>query len=154
MIKEENIAAATLAQIFGSELLKVQQGARTDSGSVPQVVKLNPKSFLQNSNVSSSNQMNKQQEAKMLELLQREAETAFPVNAAASPAASSSPTPSANTAHSTINAPQRSISTTTNLDVNVLEKINSNLERIANRLESISFTATKKTKRKTKPSSL
>ena len=48
MFTEDNLATAQIAQLFGSELLKVQQNATTDSGSQPDIVKINPKQFLMN----------------------------------------------------------------------------------------------------------
>jgi len=46
MFKEENIAAAQLAQIFGSQLLSVQESAITDSGNRPSILTMDPKQFL------------------------------------------------------------------------------------------------------------
>jgi len=39
MIRQENIAVAQIAQMFGSQLMNVQENAITDSGQKPQIVK-------------------------------------------------------------------------------------------------------------------
>lgn len=75
MISEDNLAAAQIAQIFGSELLKAQQNARTDAGSVPNFVTVDPKQFLINKNSNQS----RMQQNEMLQALQREAEMAYPL---------------------------------------------------------------------------
>jgi len=79
MFNDENIAAAQIAQIFGSELLKAQQSARTDSGSTPQFVKIDPKQFLAQ-NSTQQIQQRRSEEARLMQLLQREAEAAYPIS--------------------------------------------------------------------------
>jgi len=56
MFTEDNLAAASIAQIFGSELLKVQNSAQTDSGQTPNIVNMDPKSFLVGNTQHRSNQ--------------------------------------------------------------------------------------------------
>lgn len=76
MFKEENLAAAQIAQIFGSELLKVEQSAVTDSGQQPSIVSINPKQFLVGTETYTANK--KAEERRLLQQLQREAEAAYP----------------------------------------------------------------------------
>lgn len=75
-ISDGNLAAAQLARLFGSELLNIQQSARTDSGSTPDIVKLDPKQFLI---PQSSPQQDLRQNQQMLSALQREAESKYPL---------------------------------------------------------------------------
>ena len=95
MFNDENIAAAQIAQIFGSELLKAQQSARTDSGSTPQFVKIDPKQFLAQ-NSSQQTQQRRNEEARLMQLLQREAEAAYPINENIQTSSSSLPTHTTN----------------------------------------------------------
>ena len=77
MITEDNMAAARMAQIFGSELLKVQENAKMDSGSVPDIVKIDPKQFLLGG--GPNNRYNRYEEQKIIEKLQSEAEMTYPL---------------------------------------------------------------------------
>ena len=77
MITEGNLAAAQIAQMFGSELLKVQKSSQTDSGAVPDIVRLDPKQFLYNQ-AQTSNQR-RAEEQRIIQALQREAEAAYPI---------------------------------------------------------------------------
>ena len=76
MINEENLATAHLAQLFGSELLKVQNSSQTDAGSVPDIVKIDPKQFLINS--PQAIQARKLEEQRLLHSLQQQAEAQYP----------------------------------------------------------------------------
>ena len=78
MFKEENIAAAQLAQIFGSQLLSVQESAITDSGSRPSILTMDPKQFLID-NSPEANARNKAREQRITAQLQREAEASCPL---------------------------------------------------------------------------
>ena len=75
MITEDNLAAARMAQVFGSELLMVQENAKMDSGSVPNIVKIDPKQFLLGS--GPNNRYNRHDEQKIIEKLQNEAEMTY-----------------------------------------------------------------------------
>jgi hypothetical protein len=86
MITEDNMAAARMAQIFGSELLKVQENAKMDSGSVPEIVKIDPKQFLLGG--GTSNRRNRHEEQRIIDTLQSEAEMSYPL-----PDQSDSPAP-------------------------------------------------------------
>ena len=77
MFKEDQIAAAQIAQIFGSELLKVQNSAQTDSGQTPNIVNLNPKSFLVGEQTMTNQR--KAEEQRLIQMLQREAEASCPL---------------------------------------------------------------------------
>ena len=79
MFSDENLAAAQLAQIFGSELLNMQTKVTPDSnGSAPQMLKLDPKQFLLRNNQAFDNQKRLQEQQLILKL-QREAEMACPL---------------------------------------------------------------------------
>lgn len=125
MPTQEQIAAATIAQLFGSELFRVDQNT---IGSVPNAVKIDPKAFLtQNANTQV---LQKQQEQKLVEELNREAELAYP---RAEPLAPVQPIPQKTQASKPIireiHAPSEFQET--------LTKVNLNLERIASALESL-----------------
>jgi hypothetical protein len=68
MITEDKIAAATLAQIFGSELHTIDQSITHKSANTPRTIQLDPKQIL----LGSSNVNNN------IHSLQQEAEHAFP----------------------------------------------------------------------------
>ena len=145
MFTEDNLATAQIAQLFGSELLKVQQNATTDSGSQPNIVNINPKQFLVNAPQYQS--AKKAEEQRLIQMLQREAEMACPLpDSPSSPLLPVDPVPVVNV--STINSQltNRTISPigADNSAGEVWEKINKNLERIANRLENVDITIKKK----------
>ncbi len=71
MISEDKIAAATLAQIFGSELTSIDKSITHKSANTPNATKLSPKEIL----MGSQQQGNDQQR---ISQLQNEAENAFP----------------------------------------------------------------------------
>lgn len=149
MISDENIAAAQIAQIFGSELLKAQQSARTDSGSVPDFVKINPKQFLVNENSKPAGQR-RMEEQRLIQMLQKEAEAACPLPESSSaiqanvsqtlpthssqiPNAQSSPLVAVGRVSSSL-ASSHDLSVSDNSS---LERIANSLERIANSLETV-----------------
>lgn len=76
-MSQDNLATACIAQIFGSELLKVQKNTRTDSGIEPQIVTINPKQFV--SPASINPQRRREDEARMLRAIQMEAESSCPL---------------------------------------------------------------------------
>jgi hypothetical protein len=78
MIRQENIAVAQIAQMFGSQLMNVQENAITDSGQKPQIVNIDPRQFLV-PDAPSPAVRNKEQERLALMALQREAEAACPL---------------------------------------------------------------------------
>lgn len=145
MFTEDNLATAQIAQLFGSELLKVQQNATTDSGSQPNIVNINPKQFLVNAPQYQS--VRKAEEQRLIEMVQREAEMACPLpGSPSSPLLPIEPVPVVPV--STLNSQivNRTISpiSADNSAEEVWEKINKNLERIANRLENVDVTIKKK----------
>jgi hypothetical protein len=80
VITEDGIATATIAQIFGSELLQIQSKAQTDAGTTPQLVTMDPKQFLFTGGQNNPlNQQRQLQEQRLLQSLQREAEAAYPI---------------------------------------------------------------------------
>lgn len=165
MISEENIATAQIAQIFGSELLKAQQSARTDSGSVPDFVKIHPQQFLVNQTAISSRK--RAEEQRLIQMLQREAEAACPLPPESSQAlpANTVSSPMLQT-HST-NLPQAQstilpqapdmvvgkVTTTTHLtntSSDVWERIANSLESIAASLARVDISVKKKKIKRTK----
>ena len=157
MFNEDNLAAAQIAQIFGSELLKVQQNAQTDSGTMPDIVKLNPKQFLMGDTQFRSER--KVEEQRMIRALQLEAEAAYPIAHSEQPPYTPQVAPE---------LPPRLISAEQHgsklpldrpkacpedfaLDLRVLERIAISLERIANVVDKVDIKTKKKTvKRKPK----
>lgn len=153
MFNDENIAAAQIAQIFGSELLKAQQSARTDSGSTPQFVKIDPKQFLAQHSPAVRMQQ-RAEEQRLMQLLQKEAEAAYPL-AETSQSLPAQPNSSPELPTHTTSIPNHSsiplksepvhtvgkVTTSTspvllsNLTQDVWERIATSLERIATRLE-------------------
>ena len=77
MFNENNIAAAQIAQIFGSELLKVQQSTTSEGANATDIVRLNPKSFLVGE--SNFNAARKREEQMLIRNLQAQAEAAHPL---------------------------------------------------------------------------
>lgn len=152
MFNQDDIATAQIAQIFGSELLKVQNSARTDGGSTPQIVKMDPKQFLVGNAAYSANAQADEQ--RISQILQREAEAAYPIE------------PSQYTPPVAPELPSRSISALQPrsipdhprnspedfaLDLDVLARIALSLERIANAIDKLDIKPKKKiVKRKPK----
>lgn len=140
MITEDSLAAATIAQIFGSELLRAQQNARTDGGHQPEIVKMHPTQFIKQTGLNQmSNPSRAQQDKMMLQMLQREAEMSCPL-----PEPTYTPPPSPAPVAQAAPAPQPvqtvvqhipAASVETKQLETVLEKIHNSLERIANSLE-------------------
>ena len=137
MITEDKIAAAQIAQIFGSELLRVDHNTTERTG--PQATRIDPKQILTQGLPQHNFQNNKEKE--MLALLQREAESSYPINEQTiSPIqeqsyvqqVSSAPAPALAQQIAPIAAPAFD----SKLQA-IFEKINSNLERIANRLDDV-----------------
>jgi hypothetical protein len=149
MITEDSLAAATIAQIFGSELLRAQQNARTDGGHQPEIVKMHPTQFIQQTH---SNRMpspsRAQQDKMMLQMLQREAElscplpeptytppppppAAQPVAVAQPVVASAQPAPVAS--QQVVNMDSNNAAAL----IDTLKTINGSMERIANSLEKM-----------------
>ena len=144
MITEGNLATAQLAQMFGSELLKVQKSSQTDSGSVPNIVRLDPKQFLYNE-AHLSNQK-RADEQRIIQALQREAEAAYPIAEAQLPPQEQIPQPPRQEAPIQVQPspiPQ-SITQPPSAKGDVWTSIASSLERIANSLERVDVSAKKK----------
>ena len=136
MHTEEQLAAARMAQVFGSELLRIQKTSRTDSGAEPHVVSLNPQNFLNSS--PQAIRQTKQQQRIMMEQLQREAESAHPLTEV--PISASLPEPSFQSAPQTF--------TTNETIIPYLERIASSLEKICVALEEGNATIKSKPKSK------
>lgn len=159
MISDENIATAQIAQIFGSELLKAQQSARTDTGSVPHFVKMDPKQFLVSETKTAHQQ--RAEEQRLIQMLQREAEAACPLpeSSQSLPSALANVSSPMLQTQSTILQPQPDVvvgrvTTTSHLPQiasdNVMERIAISLESIANSLEKIDIVAKKRKTKRTK----
>ena len=136
MITEDKIAAAQIAQIFGSELLRVDHNTTERTSATQQATRIDPKQILTQGLPQHNFQNNKEKE--MLALLQREAENSYPINEQTispiqeQPYIQQVPAPSLAQQITPIAAP-----TFDGKLQAVFEKINSNLERIANRLDEV-----------------
>lgn len=157
MFNQDSIAAATLAQVFGSELLKVQQNATTDSGHQPDIVKLNPKQFLVGETQYNSDQ--KLRERRIAEALQREAEAAYPIpqpqsytpQVALTPDTLPLQTYSPSSGGGSGSSGYQTIAPVSLQQIQALDRIANSLERIANAVDKVEIKSKKKTvKRKTK----
>lgn len=157
MITEDNIAAAQLAQIFGSELLKVQQSV-SDSRSQPDIVKLNPKQFLVGS--QQFEHQRRAEERQLIAKINREAEMMHPLPQPIPPSPPSGPSggpghyvPPQSNVVSLPNVPSSGSPYTAQQNADVLGLIANFLERIALKLESVDIKPKRKTiKRKLKSS--
>ena len=158
MFREDNLAAAQIAQIFGSELLKVQQNAQTDSGSMPDIVKINPKQFLMGEVQHSSNR--KLEEQRIMQSLQREAEATCPLPPEPqhfSPRPNPPPSSQAPTSPSLVfdTLPVLEALPKTSVNANdVLERIALSLERIANVVDKVESKPKRKTVKRNKSKSI
>lgn len=139
MFTQDSLATAQIAKIFGSELLKVQESARTDSGTQPSILNMHPTQFLGAN--AKQQERNKQNELEILRRLQAEAESAYPIAQETPPP----PPPSQNlqpqTSQNKVNPvdvivnEQTQVKPQANFDSKELSKLNDNLERIATILE-------------------
>ena len=153
MFKEDQLAAAQIAQIFGSELLKVQNSARTDSGQTPNIVNLNPKSFLINQETMTNQR--KAEEQRLIQMLQREAEAACPLPPEQTYTPQTAPAtlpPQLAAASTQPIISKKHLEEYTSLpSSDVLERIALSLERIANAVDKVEIKTKKKTIKRNKP---
>lgn len=145
MITEGNLAAAQIAQMFGSELLKVQKSSQTDSGSVPNIVRLDPKQFLYN----EAHLLNQKRadEQRIIQALQREAEAAYPIAEVQLPSQEQLPQPQRQEAPIQVQpslVPQATAQLPSSVKGDVWTSIANSLERIADRLERVDVSIKKK----------
>ena len=131
MITEDNIAAAHIAQIFGSELLRVDHNTTERTG--PQATRIDPKQILTQGLPQHQFQNNKEKE--LMAMLQREAENSFPLSEQTILPIQPPQGPQQVIGHSSGSVVQQVPVFDNNIQA-IFEKINSNLERIANSLES------------------
>ena len=148
MINQDQIAAATIAQIFGNELYRAQQSAQTDSGSTPDFVKVHPRDILMGQGNAQNSQARSLQEKHMMEMLQREAEASCPLPASQQlPPQAPQPVPPLPAVPTNVSLPippQSFPAVPSAAPGNVWESIAISLERIANRLEAVEITLKKK----------
>ena len=143
MFTEDNLATAQIAQLFGSELLKVQNSATTDSGSQPNIVNIDPKRFL--TSEPQYRATKKADEQRLIQMMQREAEAAYPLPEQAPPQQLIEPQ-----APAAIHKPQVqhvvpiSASAPQVASGDSWVRIASSLERIANKLENVDIAIKKK----------
>ena len=146
MITEDSLATAQIAQLFGSELLKVQRNATTDSGMQPNIVNLNPKQFLVGQ-TQMTNQR-KVEEQRLIQMLQAEAEASCPLpDQQVAPIASLPPQVTQSNDPTITPIQRHPVQTAVKVPsgtADVWERINTNLERIANRLEKVDIGVKKK----------
>ena len=148
MITQDKIAAATIAQIFGSELLKAQNNARTDSGSSPQFVTVHPRDLLADQQPRAQQYTTLEQQ-RILQMVQQEAENSCPLpldpvnqqSAVAAPVPLPPPQPMQ---QNVVQQVVQAASLPNNAPANVWDRIATSLERIANRLETVELTIKKK----------
>ena len=77
MTNQDKIAAATLAQIFGSELLKIDESTTQQSNMTGPAVKMHPKQFLVGTPGDPTANL-RADERRILEAVNREAEMSYP----------------------------------------------------------------------------
>lgn len=131
MITEDKLAAATLAQIFGSELTDIDKKTTHRSSNTPNAVQINPKKILLGDQQNAPRQQ-------QISTLQREAENAFPYSSQPSNF-SEQPLP--------ITVPQSSTNQPiTHISLDHLERICTSLEKIVAVLEDSNFIIKKQTK--------
>lgn len=143
MFTEDNLATAQIAQLFGSELLKVQNSATTDSGSQPNIVNIDPKRFL--TSEPQYRATKKADEQRLIQMMQREAEAAYPL-----PDQAPQQQPIEHQTPAAIHRPQ--VQHVVPISANASQaasgdswvRIASSLERIANKLESVDIAIKKK----------
>ena len=141
MITEDKIAAAQLAQIFGSELLRIDQNTTERAHATQQATRVDPKQILLQG--LSQNQSQNNREKEMLSYLQREAESSYPLNEQTIspiqplPAQSFAQEVTAPANHSINPVFQQAAPAFDSNLQSIFEKINTNLERIANSLENV-----------------
>ena len=147
-ITSDQLAAAQIAQIFGSELLNAQQNARTDSGSQPTFIKVHPRDILTQQHGQGHN-VRTQDDQQMMKMLQREAEASYPLPEPPAGAPQPPPLP-VEQLPPPLPPPSlptqglvRAIAVSPG-DGHVWERISHSLERIASRLEGVDIVLKKK----------
>jgi hypothetical protein len=163
MITQESLAAANLAKLIGSNLLRIDE-ATTEKNSSGPAVRIDPKTFLFENNPALRNAQTFSQNAKerqMMELLQREAEAAYPrqdipPQPYQPPQVVTPIAPTISTVTPIGLAPQNNHSDPNQMEFSfpppgspgfeLFEKINKNLERIAKAIESAVDNSSKKKK--------
>ncbi len=161
MITEDQIAAATMAQLFGSELLRVDQTTLERPGSMNSATQLDPKRFLLNNH--SNNIAQNAREAQLLESLYREAELSYPLpqQPATTPVQQNVQQPIQQPISQHVSQPVQSTPVAAQVIpqpealkqggvvvhnlADILTKMNNNLERIANTLEGVEIKKKKST---------
>ena len=163
-VSQDQLAAAQIAQIFGSELLNAQQNAQTDSGSQPNFIKVHPRDILTQQHGQGHN-VRTQTDQQMMAMLQREAEASYPLPEPPAGApqppplpAEHLPPPLPNRAIPPALPPALTLPAARVAPVpapgvgDVWERISDSLERIADRLEAVDIVIKKKrVKRKKSP---
>jgi len=149
MINQENIAAAQLAQIFGSELLRVDEFTTQQSNMTGPAVKMDPRQFLSATN-NNSNANLRADERRIMDVVNREAEMSYPKYDEPTQQA---PQPTILPQQQTISPIGAAVSQSLPVNPNqmefsfpppgspgfeLFEKINKNLERIAIAIETVS----------------
>jgi hypothetical protein len=144
MFTQDKIATAQIAQIFGSELLRIQQSARTDSGHEPQLVKIDPKQILMSSSPAHAASQ-REHEKRILAQIQREAEASHPLPL---PTMSQAPVSSEPVCEPALQKTVPILNSLPSNSVDVLQHIAVSLERIANKIDLIEVKPKLKAKKK------
>lgn len=161
MITQDKLAAATLAQIFGSELKRVDENTTVQSSMTGPAVRLDPKQILVGSNPNTYSGLTPEQR-KIMEAVNAEAAASHPrydepapqpVLPQPSPVLQQTINPIRNPA-----APVQSLVDQNQLEFSfpppgspgfeLFEKINKNLERIARAVENINISQQKQDRSK------
>jgi hypothetical protein len=159
MITEDKLAAAQLAQIFGSELLRVDEYTTQQSNMAGPAVRLDPKQILVGNNRNVGSNITPEQK-RIMDAVNAEAEMSYPrYDEPSQPVAQPAPAVRQQTINPIGAAPAPQPTQGQNpLDQNqmefsfpppgspgfeLFEKINKNLERIARAIENIDSSASK-----------
>lgn len=152
MITEDKIAAAQIAQIFGGELLHIEKNVTHKSSQTPSAIRMDPKKILTGQHAPQLDEITLQR--------QREADLAHPSTyedsafRQANQVAVNPPQPAPPqqvpssvpvAIHTQTIAPVAAVpSQIHSFQNDIFEKINKNLERIANRLDSLDIVVRKR----------
>ncbi len=161
MVNPDSIAAATIAQIFGSELMRVDEYTTQQSNMAGPAVRLDPKQILVGANRASNANMTPEQR-RIMDAVNAEAEMSYPRQDQPPAPEPVYQQPPAHVVQQTINpigsqaaAPvQQQVTDPNQMEFSfpppgspgfeLFEKINKNLERIAKAIENIDNFSKKK----------
>lgn len=151
MITDDKIAAATIAKIFGSELLAIDEKTTSRPAGTSQAARVNPTNILKGQHISKIDPLTARinQEAETLQPLPQDGSFLEITNTKQQAILQHNvqPPPAMPLQHPNSQLPQSPslLQASASLkDESIWNKINTNLERIANRLDSLEFVVKKK----------